>query len=63
MVKVYACWTWNSEKAQTEVAPHKRTEEGARLLRAGKIMPETMQEVDASLVDDQGRYMVEWRDK
>lgn len=61
MVKVYAHWALNSETAQTEIAPHKRTVEGVKLVPGGKIIPETVEDVDAALVDDRGRYMAEWR--
>jgi hypothetical protein len=57
MVKVYSHYV--EVGGERSLAPHKRTVEAIERLahRGSHPIPETEEEVDASLVDGEGRYM------
>ncbi|GGF43198.1 hypothetical protein GCM10011611_57030 [Aliidongia dinghuensis] len=56
MAEVYDVLVKDSKTQHEVKAAHKRTAEGARLLRA-TIIPESEEEVEASSIDEQGRYV------
>jgi hypothetical protein len=55
MVQVYHFKVWNTNKGDWEIPPSKRTADSIGDLK-GEIIPDTAEEVDATKLDNHGRY-------
>ncbi len=61
MVAVHQHLVHDALRQEQTIAPHKRTLEGIARVRGGEVIHGTAEDVDAALVDGEGRYIPDRR--
>jgi hypothetical protein len=56
-VRVYRAWITHPKTSETTVTSHKGAAHWIAQLPGGRVIPETGEDVDASELDEQGRYI------